>query len=94
MLGAMGNRVRVASLQYFIRPVSSRFVRCRYRPSCSQYSVQAVEMYGFPTGIWLTTKRLLRCVPWVPFGTYDPVPPPARGQFSLAHRGPAEKLPP
>ena len=52
----------------------STFVRCRYQPTCSQYSTEAVRAHGFPKGIWLTTKRLFRCMPWVPLGTRDPVP--------------------
>ncbi len=62
--------------RWLIRPMSTLFVRCRYVPSCSQYSVKAMRAYGFPKGLWLTTKRLLRCIPWVPMHTADPVPPP------------------
>jgi putative membrane protein insertion efficiency factor len=63
--------------RWFGRPISSLVVRCRYRPTCSQYSLEAVKTHGFPIGIWLTTKRLFRCMPWVPLGTLDPVPPRA-----------------
>jgi uncharacterized protein YjbJ (UPF0337 family) len=35
-----------------------------------------MQTHGFPKGLWLTVKRLCRCLPWVPLGTYDPVPPP------------------
>jgi putative membrane protein insertion efficiency factor len=71
-------RVAVISpYQSFGRPISSIFVRCRYRPTCSQYSLEAVQIYGFPIGVWLTAKRLVRCMPWVPLGTPDPVPPRA-----------------
>ncbi len=61
--------------QWLLQPVSSRFVRCRYVPSCSVYSVAAVRTNGLPTGGWLTVKRLLRCMPWVPMNTSDPIPP-------------------
>src|SRR3954469_1858256 len=60
----------------FLRPMSSHFIRCPYRPTCSQYSTEAMRAYGFPIGAWMTTKRLFRCMPWVPYGTRDPVPPP------------------
>jgi uncharacterized protein len=59
-----------------IHPVTSRFVRCRFQPNCSDYSVIAVQVHGFPKGMWLTVKRLCRCLPWVRPGTWDPVPPP------------------
>jgi putative membrane protein insertion efficiency factor len=59
-----------------VRPGVSRFIHCRFAPTCSEYSVQAFRAHGFPKGAWLTVKRLCRCMPWVPFGTFDPVPPP------------------
>jgi len=46
---------------------------CRYFPSCSNYMVQAVQKHGALKGLWLGTKRLLRCAPWGGHG-YDPVP--------------------
>lgn len=52
------------------------FIRCRYLPTCSAYSEEAMRVHGFPKGLWLTTSRLFRCMPWVPLGTPDPVPPP------------------
>ena len=87
-------QVVVRPYRRFIHPVSSRFVQCRYQPSCSHYSVQAVQMYGFPNGIWLTTKRILRCMPWVPLGTYDPVPSKKPPQFSIAQHRRAENAQP
>ena len=46
---------------------------CRFSPSCSTYSMQAIERFGFFKGIMLTAKRLLRCHPFNP-GGYDPIP--------------------
>jgi hypothetical protein len=46
---------------------------CRYYPSCSHYSQEAVEKYGVLKGIWLGGKRLGRCRPLGGQG-YDPVP--------------------
>jgi uncharacterized protein len=68
-------RAVVSPYRWLVRPLMSTFVRCRYAPTCSQYSVEAVRAHGFPKGIWLTTTRLFRCMPWVPLGTADPVPP-------------------
>jgi uncharacterized protein len=46
---------------------------CRFHPSCSQYTYEAVERYGSVRGVWMGLKRLLRCNPWFE-GGYDPVP--------------------
>lgn len=46
---------------------------CRFTPTCSQYSKEAYERFGFIKGSKLTIKRLLSCHPFGKFG-YDPVP--------------------
>jgi hypothetical protein len=46
---------------------------CRFHPSCSEYAMEAVERHGVARGLWLSTKRVVRCHPWHP-GGYDPVP--------------------
>ncbi len=46
---------------------------CRFYPSCSEYTLQAVTKYGVFKGGWLGAKRILRCHPFHP-GGYDPVP--------------------
>ena len=68
------NTVVIGGYRMFLRPLGSRFVRCRFTPTCSVYSEEAMLAHGFPKGAWLTTSRLLRCMPNVPFGTNDPVP--------------------
>ena len=55
-------------------PALEGYVRCRYRPTCSRYSAEAVEKYGLRKGLAMTAARLWRCRGSVPLGTGDPVP--------------------
>ena len=61
--------------QHLARPHISRWVTCRFRPTCSEYSIEAVQQHGLTRGLWLTIQRVARCRGNVPVGTYDPVPP-------------------
>ncbi len=45
---------------------------CRFTPTCSDYTKQAVEKYGALRGTWMGTKRILRCQPFCK-GGHDPV---------------------
>ncbi|QIE59152.1 membrane protein insertion efficiency factor YidD [Rasiella rasia] len=46
---------------------------CRYQPTCSQYTVEALQKHGLFKGGWLAVKRIGSCHPWGGSG-YDPVP--------------------
>ncbi|MCW8927179.1 MAG: membrane protein insertion efficiency factor YidD [Xanthomonadales bacterium] len=46
---------------------------CRFTPSCSQYTSEAIRKYGAAKGSWLGIKRILRCQPFCE-GGHDPVP--------------------
>jgi putative membrane protein insertion efficiency factor len=48
---------------------------CKFLPTCSEYASQAIAIHGPARGIYLATRRLLRCHPFTP-GGLDPVPPP------------------
>ena len=48
---------------------------CRYRPTCSEYAIEAISMHGVTRGGGMALKRFLRCRPFAPSG-FDPVPAP------------------
>lgn len=59
--------------QKFLSPMLPNV--CRYKPSCSEYFIEALQKHGVWKGSILGTKRILRCHPWGGCG-YDPVPEP------------------
>jgi putative membrane protein insertion efficiency factor len=69
----------VACIQVYqsrFRPLISGVIGCRYRPTCSEYGIEALSTHGLSRGGWLTLKRVCSCTQKVPWGTYDPVPGP------------------
>ena len=57
--------------QRFVSPLLGD--RCRFYPSCSEYTAQAITEHGPLRGVYLGVRRLLRCHPWNP-GGFDYVP--------------------
>jgi uncharacterized protein len=56
------------------RPLLKGWVACRFRPTCSDYSIAAVQRHGTIHGLALTMRRLRSCNDSVPMGTIDKVP--------------------
>ncbi len=61
----------VRGYQMFISPLFG--ARCRFYPTCSEYSIEAMQRHGAGIGVVLSVRRLLKCGPWHP-GGIDPVP--------------------
>lgn len=67
-------RAMIGAIRLYQISLSKAFPpSCRFYPSCSEYTAQAIAKYGPLKGCWLGTKRILRCHPLTP-GGYDPVP--------------------
>lgn len=59
----------------FTSPVLERIFgkACRFTPTCSEYTIEALEKFGVVHGLSLGIRRFLKCHPWGGSG-YDPVP--------------------
>jgi putative membrane protein insertion efficiency factor len=57
--------------QYIISPIFP--ASCRFTPTCSSYTIEAITIWGPFKGIYLGVKRILKCHPWGKHG-HDPVP--------------------
>ncbi len=66
---------------------------CRFEPTCSVYSLQALERHGAAAGAYLTMARLARCHPWCEPG-FDPVPERAPALFTRLVRDGASRREP
>lgn len=63
--------IPVKLYQWFLSPFLG--ASCRYTPTCSAYTIEALKKHGPVKGLWLSIKRILSCNPWGGHG-HDPVP--------------------
>ena len=62
--------ILIKCYKFLISPLLGQ--SCRYLPTCSEYSIEALKTYGFFKGLFLSVKRILSCHPWGQ-GGFDPV---------------------
>ncbi|WP_416306760.1 membrane protein insertion efficiency factor YidD [Neptunicella sp. SCSIO 80796] len=65
----------IKGYQRWLSPILGQ--QCRFHPTCSHYSIEAIKVHGSWIGCWLTVKRILKCQP-LHSGGFDPVPPKQR----------------
>lgn len=68
---ALVARALITLYQHALSPLLGS--SCRFTPSCSRYTYEAIGLHGFFRGSWLGMKRIGRCQPFSE-GGYDPVP--------------------
>ncbi len=67
-------RLALGLIMFYKRAISPMIPpSCRFEPTCSMYTYEAIQKYGVIRGSWLGFRRILRCNPFNP-GGYDPVP--------------------
>jgi uncharacterized protein len=67
-------RAAVAAIEVYRKGISPLFPpSCRFVPSCSLYTADAIREFGVARGVWLGVRRILKCHPFHP-GGFDPVP--------------------
>jgi hypothetical protein len=69
----MGRRIGIFLIRLYQKSTAWMPPTCRYTPSCSAYTLEAVQRYGLLKGSWLGLKRISRCHPFHK-GGHDPVP--------------------
>nr|WP_067911281.1 membrane protein insertion efficiency factor YidD [Actinomadura rubrobrunea] len=88
-LAARSLMLLVRAYRRFLSPLLGQ--QCRFYPTCSAYSLEALQTHGALRGTWLTVRRIGRCHPFHR-GGYDPVPPPKvpkAGEAATDPGGPA-----
>lgn len=71
-------RVLVGAIDVYQATLSRGLARvgaqCRFAPTCSHYGEEVIRRHGTLRGAWLATRRIARCGPWTPLGTFDAPP--------------------
>lgn len=68
-------RAALLGLRFYKAYLSLLFAgNCRFQPTCSQYTYEAIERFGVRRGVWLGMNRLARCHPFSRRFGYDPIP--------------------
>jgi len=75
ILYKLATKIVIAPIKLYQTCISPFFMaRCNFRPSCSEYAIEAIKTHGIFVGTILTLKRIAKCTPGRDF-TFDPVPP-------------------
>ncbi|MEM9290492.1 MAG: membrane protein insertion efficiency factor YidD [Acidobacteriota bacterium] len=73
----LSSRLLLTSIDAYQATLSPRMpgmgVHCRFTPTCSHYGEDAIRHHGTARGVPMAVWRILRCGPWTPAGTFDPV---------------------
>jgi len=86
-------RAALFALRFYRMYLSFLFAgNCRFEPSCSQYAYEAIERFGVMRGVWLGTKRLLRCHPFSGRFGHDAVPENWNEKDVQAEKNPIAKV--
>lgn len=74
LLSRAVNGLLIALVRFYKGAISPMLPpSCRYTPTCSEYTLEALRKHGPLRGSWMAIKRICRCHPWGGSG-YDPVP--------------------
>ena len=71
----------ISGYKFFISPLLGQ--SCRYLPTCSEYSIEALEKFGLTKGLFMSVKRILSCHPFKILGGgegFDPVNKELKGK--------------